>query len=192
MIIYLTKQTKERYALNYAAEMNSPLHKTAMEVFSKEQGNGLLEWGAKLFYFDRKKCIQVMNFASNFTMILIDVKKAQIQNLGSYMANDIMSIYKDDKPMMNALEKMFSQFPLCIFDKLSDKTVISTLNYTQQVFLEDGYRLYDYIKDGVLNTLDINKELNYSWLLTQKKIKETGEFVSGKLFRKYVIEKYGE
>ena len=108
MVIYLTKQTRERYGLKYVSELTSVLNEAAKAVLLKERGNRLLEWGAKLFYFDRRKCIQVMNLASNFTLIFADIKKTQMQDLGNYMANYIMLMYKEDKPMIKALEKMFS------------------------------------------------------------------------------------
>jgi len=73
MIIYATKLTFERYKLKLPAELTPPIDRIAQAVIEKESGDKLLEWGAKLFYFDKRKCIQVVNFASKFTLFLIDM-----------------------------------------------------------------------------------------------------------------------
>ncbi len=81
MIIYATKLTFERYKLKPPAELKPPLNMVARTVIENESGDKLLEWGAKLFYFDKRKCIQVVNFASKFTLFLIDVKIADLENM---------------------------------------------------------------------------------------------------------------
>lgn len=54
MILYLTKETFERYHLKTPQEMQNELPKKIAEnVLEKESGDSLQEWGGKLFYFDR-------------------------------------------------------------------------------------------------------------------------------------------
>jgi hypothetical protein len=72
-------------------------------VIEKESGDKLLEWGAKLFYFDRRKCIQVVNFASKFTLFLIDIKVIDLENVGDMMAHYLLELYKSDREMTKAL-----------------------------------------------------------------------------------------
>ena len=67
MIIYATKQTIERHKIVLPQDMHSPIKEMALATVQKESGDRLLEWGAKLFYFDRRKCLQVVNFASKLT-----------------------------------------------------------------------------------------------------------------------------
>lgn len=58
MILYATKETFDRFKLKLSEEMSSPLlGALSKSVIEHELGDGLLEWGAKLFYFDRRKCI---------------------------------------------------------------------------------------------------------------------------------------
>ena len=86
MIIYATKQTIERYGIKMPEDFQDPFTKQiALSVYDREKDDRLLEWGAKLFYFDRRKCIQFCNFASKFTVVLVDVKKADL----SYTADKI-------------------------------------------------------------------------------------------------------
>ncbi|QOV18188.1 hypothetical protein INP51_09040 [Blautia liquoris] len=68
MIIYATKQTFERYKLKLPKELTPPINQIAEAVIENESGDKILEWGAKLFYFDKRKCIQVVNFASKLTL----------------------------------------------------------------------------------------------------------------------------
>lgn len=76
MIIYATKKTLERYNLKLPSQLNPSLRMLTESAIRAESGDGLLEWGAKLFYFDRRKCIQITNFASKFTLFLCDIKVA--------------------------------------------------------------------------------------------------------------------
>ena len=99
MIIYATKQTFERYKLKLPQELSSPLNQIAEAVIENESGDKLLEWGAKLFYFDKRKCIQVVNFASKLTLFLVDVKVADLENVGDMMAHYLLELYKTDKHM---------------------------------------------------------------------------------------------
>ena len=51
--------------------------------------------GLKLFYFDRRKCVQAANFASKLTLFLFDIKneeilegaKNRVKNLKEYAIN---------------------------------------------------------------------------------------------------------
>ena len=76
MIIYATKQTRERYNLPKIENMPNDLKIFNQTIIEKESGNELLEWGAKLFYFDSKKCLQLVNFASKFTLCKRILKKS--------------------------------------------------------------------------------------------------------------------
>ena len=141
MIIYATKQTFERYKLKLPNELTPPIKQVAEAVIEDESGNKFLEWGAKLFYFDKRKCIQVVNFASKLTLFLVDVKVADLENVGNMMAHYLEQLYRADKQMVRALNKMFEESPIICFAKLTDKSAIATLNTTQSRFAEDGYCL---------------------------------------------------
>lgn len=150
MIIYATKQTFERYKLKLPSELSSPINLMAQLVIQKESGDKLLEWGAKLFYFDKRKCIQVVNFASKLTIFLVDIRVADLENAGDMMAHYLLELYKANNQMVAALKKMFQTNPVTCFAKLTDKSAIATLNTTQSRFADDGYRFYEFIRDGVL------------------------------------------
>ena len=192
MIMYVTKETFERYKLKPPEDLKPPLDELARTVIEKEAGDRLCEWGGKLFYFDRRKCIQIVNFASKFTLFLVDVKLSDLPNIGDYIAEYIFDIYSADKEMLSALGRMFEEHRYMCFSKLTDKSIISTLNSTQSRFAEDGYRFYDFISDGVLHTKDINRKINSDWLFTMTINKKTDYFYAREKFRALVLEQYGE
>ena len=192
MILYLTKQTIDRYKVEMPEEMASPHKEISAALVQKEQEDRLLEWGGKLFYFDRKKCIQFVNFASKFTLFLVDVKKDILPQASNIIANYLLELYIDDKEMTDALHTMLKDHPLSCFGKLKDKSTISTLNYTPRAFLEDGYRLYDYIDpEGVLHTMDINYDVNFKWLCSFTVDGKKDYEYSGERFRQMMLERYG-
>jgi hypothetical protein len=157
-------------------------------VLTKERGDRMLEWGAKLFYFDRRKCIQLSHFASKFTLFLCDIKVNDLTNIGDLICGYFYDIYSDDKKISDLLERYFKSTPFICFDKLTDKSAISTLNRTQMTFADDGYRFYEYIENGVLKTRRINKEINTNWLFTQKINGKTEYFYAKDRFRELLNE----
>ncbi len=192
MIIYVTKQTRERYKLKMPQELSPPKDFYTKMLVLKESGDEILEWGCKLFYFDGRKCVQLVNFASKFTVFLCDIKVADMNTLGDRLANYLLEMFKDDTLMYHCIEKMLEESPLFCFDKLANKSIISTLNKNQLDFAFDGYRFYDYIDNGILRTLQINHDVNFDWLVT-KEINGKKEYVFlGELFRKLMIQRYGE
>ena len=191
MIIYVTKETFDKYKLKLPKDLKPPLDELARTVIEKEAGDRLCEWGGKLFYFDRRKCIQIVNFASKFTLFLVDVKLSDLPNIGDSIAEYIFDIYSEDKEMLSALERMFKEHQYMCFSKLTDKNIISTLNSTQSSFAEDGYRFYDFISEGILHTKDINRKVNSNWLFTMKINKKTDYFYACEKFRELVFERYG-
>ena len=190
MIFYVTKQTFERYKLKMPEDLQFPMNKIAEATIARESGDRLLEWGGKLFYFDRRKCFQFVNFASKLTLFVFDIKLDELPMVGNYIANYLIDIYSEDKKMVKLLERLFDEHTACCFSKLTDKSAISTLNRTQLTFADDGYRFYDFIENGILNTRKINKLVNTDWLFTQTENGKTDYFYAADKFKQLLFERY--
>lgn len=192
MIIYCTKETRERYGLVPIEKMSETTKEFNQAILGRESGDPLFEWGAKLFYFDRKKCLQVINFASKFTLFLLDVKVGDIADIPNYMLTYITDFYRNDKIMLDCLKKMTEQFPFCTFSKLTDRSAISQLNKTEIDFAHYGYRFYDYIKDGIMQSKKINRDINKDYIFTKKNGNKTDYFFSGERFREAVVSRFNK
>ncbi len=193
MILYVTKETADRYKLKMPDELKSPIAcTTALAVMEKESGDRFFEWGGKLFYFDRRKCIQVVHFASKLTFVLVDVKIGDLENVGHMIAFYLMELYKGNSVMTNLLKKYFDEATFVCFAKLQDRGIVSTLNHTQLTFLDDGYRLYDFIQDGILHTKDINIKLNRNWAFSEIIDGEKDYYYAAEKFEKLLRQRYSE
>lgn len=190
MIIYATKQTIERYKIVLPQDMHSPIKEMALATVQKESGDRLLEWGAKLFYFDRRKCLQVVNFASKLTLFLFDVKVDDLAGVGNAIAQYLLDIYSNNVTMTKLLKRFFDDYPVVAFDRLTDKRAIATLNHTQLTFADDGYRFFEFIENNVLQTRKINKKVNFDWIFTEKIGGKTDYFYSGEKFEQLLKERY--
>lgn len=191
MIIYATKQTFERYKLKLPSELMPSTRLIAQSVIEKEDGDRLLEWGAKIFYLDKRKCIQVVNFASKFTLFLFDIKVDDIENIGDMIAHYLLELYSDDLEMIKALKKMFEENHVTCIAKLTDKSAIATLNSTQMRYVGNGEYFYEFIQNGVLHSLEINHDVNFKWLFTMKIKGKTEYFYAGEKFREIMLDRYG-
>lgn len=190
MIIYATKQTIERYKIVLPQDMHSPIKEMALATVQKESGDRLLEWGAKLFYFDRRKCLHVVNFASKLTLFLFDVKVDDLAGVGNAIAQYLLDIYSNNVTMTKLLKRFFDDYPVVAFDRLTDKRAIATLNHTQLTFADDGYRFFEFIENNVLQTRKINKKVNFDWIFTEKIGGKTDYFYSGEKFEQLLKERY--
>jgi len=190
MIIYATKQTMERYKIVLPQNMHSPMKEMALAIVRKESGDRLLEWGAKLFYFDRRKCLQVVNFASKLTLFLFDVKVKDLADVANDIAHYLLDIYNGNAAMTKLLNRFFEDHPMVAFDRLTDRRAIAALNHTQLTFAEDGYRFYSFIENNVLQTRKINKMVNFHWIFTEKTDGKTDYFCSGERFEQLLKERY--
>lgn len=183
MIIYTTKETRERLKLKMPNELNAPFSDFVKKVISKESGNPMLEWGTKLFYFDRRKCLQVVHFASKLTLFLIDIKVKDIEKIGDMIAFYLFELYKDKTNVIKKLEKFIASSPFICFDKLTNKSIISTLNHTESDFAFYGNRFYEYIKNNILHSRQINYDVNFDFLFTSSIDKSDMYFHSGDRFK---------
>lgn len=170
--------------------MHSPIREMELATEQKENGDRLLEWGAKLFYFDRRKCLQVVNFASKLTLFLFDVKVDDLAGVGNAIAQYLLDIYSNNATMTKLLKRFFDDYPVVAFDRLTDRRTIATLNHTQLTFADDGYRFFDFIDNNVLQTRKINKKVNFDWIFTEKIDGKTDYFYSGEKFEQLLKERY--
>ena len=69
--------------------------------------------------------------------------------------------------MTKILEKFFEDYPACTFSKITDRSIIASLNHNQFEFADDGYAFYDYIENGILKSKEINRKINWKFLSTQ-------------------------
>ena len=190
MIFYATKETVERLKIKTYDKLSDYSKQIAQNVITNQSGDDLLEWGMKLFYFDRRKCLQVMNFASKFTIFIFDIKVNDMDSIPNIVANYLIELYKDDETLIKLLEGLFEHYSLCTYSKLTNRSIISSLNNNQFEFALDGYIFYEYINNGVLNTIQINKDVNFNYLVTQKRSGKIVYFLPGDRFRELINERY--
>ena len=160
VIFYATKETMQRYKLKTPDQLKAEIAPYAQAVVQSEQGNRLYEWGCKLFYFDRRKCLQVMHFETKLVIFLVDIKIKELEFAVNAVPQYLMDMYASDDIMQRALERYFESSPFACFDKITDRSIISSMNNVQTRWAWDGYHFYDYIKDGILHTRQINRDVN--------------------------------
>ena len=99
MILYATKQTIKELNIPMPNELSTFNNIMANKVIEEQTGDELLEWGLKLFYFDGRKCVQAINFASKLTLFLFDIKNEEIQWIANGIAIYLNELYSKDKNM---------------------------------------------------------------------------------------------
>lgn len=190
MVFYATKETMERYNLKTPREMSPGIREIGESTLRKEAGKPLYAWGVKLFYFDRRKSLQLVHARTKMTVFLIDIKVAEMKDCGDILAYFLLELYRDDPQMQAALKNFFLSAPIAVYDKLTDRSLIATLNHTQTYFAWDGDRFFDFIRDGILHTKEINREVaDYPMKMN---IDGNTEYIIPKeYFRTVIMEAFG-
>lgn len=154
-----------RFKLKMPEDIGEVARRTvALDILTEEGGDPMLEWGAKLFYFDRRKCLQVIHFASRLTIFLADIKVKDTPMIPQSVADYLLDLYADDAQMQSLIVKLLSTHDLVVYSRLKDRSMISQLNTTQRDYLYDGDRLYAYIGDGVLHLRQLNRDFNWGYI----------------------------
>lgn len=189
MILYITKKTKDRFNIPLYSELTDELELLARNILVKEQDD-IFKWGVKIFYFDRRKCLQIMNFASKVSIFLIDIKVQDVKEISNMLAHYLKIIYEDDLEVVELLDRYFKETPISFFDTLKDRSVIGSLNHNERYFLEGGYRLYDFIENGTLHKIRLNKQFNFRYIVGKKSNGKTEYIVPGEEFKKMLSQRY--
>ena len=189
MILYITKKTKDRFNIPLYSELTDELELLARNILVKEQDD-IFKWGVKIFYFDRRKCLQIMNFASKVSIFLIDIKVQDVKEISNMLAHYLKIIYEDDLEVVELLDRYFKETPISFFDTLKNRSVIGSLNHNERYFLEGGYRLYDFIENGTLHTIRLNKQFNFRHIVGKKSNGKTEYIVPGEEFKKMLSQRY--
>ena len=191
MIFNCTKETKKKFKIPYEEEFNDDFKNiVSQKIIILEKDDLLLNWGLKYFIFDGRKCIQFVNFLTKFNIYAFDLRVNDKEYFGEIIAKYLLELYKDDKVVIKLLERLYDEHPLCIFSKLENKSIISTLNTNETLFAENGYRFYDYIENNVLNTMKINYEANWENLVTLNKKGKKEYILPAEEFKKELIDRY--
>lgn len=119
MILYATKQTIDEFNIPMPEELSFFNNILANQVIKEQSNDDLLKWGIKIFYFDGRKCIQAINFASKLTVFIFDLNIEQIACIGDYIARYLLEIYDKDTKMQKILKILFNEYPVCAFFKIS-------------------------------------------------------------------------
>lgn len=186
MIFYATKKTIECYKITLPDDIKDPsLQAAAQAVLVSEAGNPMLEWGMKIFYFDRRKCLQVVHFASRMAFFLVDIKQSELNQIAPLVTRYLYDLFADDPEILKLTNRLISDHPSIVVDQLKNRSIISQLNFTQRNYLDDGYRLYDYMDNGILRTLDLSHEYNRNYI-------SGGKTPDGKRDYRYGAERFKE
>ena len=194
MIIYGTKQTMERYGIPQIKDVQDLKQKEKVtDIFDAEHGDRMLEWGAKVFYLERRKCLQVCHFASKITFVFLDFKKKEIPALYALIARCMFALYEDKPDMQKLLNRFWEEHGETCFEKLTDRKVISTMNYFQSAYIEFSGLLYDWIEEaGAIDMIKINKIINEDHIVSEKINGKTDYYCPIKKFEELLTEYYAD
>ena len=120
------------------------------------------------------------------------MKKKDIDLIGELLGFYLFELYSDDEEMKPAIVELFGLKPAVYFSRLTDKRIIATLNSTQRTFAADGDYFYQFIEDGVLDTMEINWRFNFDYIITDKIDGRTQYFMPNERFRELVLAEYDE
>ena len=190
MIIYGTKQTLADFQLKLPHQMTAQSRQLIGRLKAKQGGDSLHEWGAKVFYFEYLRSIQLCNFASKFTLVIVGVTDAQIAQIAEIIFGYLDDIYADDPEMLKLIDRYAEDNQVTYFDKMTNRSIMATMNNFQTNYLLDGDRIYDFTEGNKIRTRVLNKEINRNHLVTIKTGKKKDYVFPAEQFKKLLKARY--
>lgn len=191
MIIYGTKETRKVCKLpTPELASNYLLKELISESRERYAGDQLFEWGAKSFYFERTLCLELCNFASRFTILMVAVTDEMVKHLPEYILTYLNKVYEDDQEMLKLLELYADDNAFTYFDKLTNRSVIGSMNHFQNYYLDGGDRLYEFAKGRTIQTVELAKKYNLHYIIGLKVDGKKSYLYPGEVFAKLLKERY--
>lgn len=157
MIFCATRKTFERYHMPLPEKKQTSVTGVGKGI---PRGDRVYAWGCKIFYFDRRKSLQLVHYDTRLTVFLVDIKIADSTSVALALLDSLRRLYFDDPAMLDAVERYVASSLDSSYRPISDRRVIATLNRTQREFARDGYVFYDYYENGMVNTARANADVN--------------------------------
>lgn len=182
MIIYLTKQTVDRYGINMPEKLDEAKKIETLSLIEASQDKPLFVWGGKLFYLGGKKCLQLVNFASKLSIFMFFVNKSEISSLDLKVLNYLYNLYEQDDQMLKLLDLYRKDLKGLAFGPLKDKRVIATLNKNQREVVDFGI-IDEFVEDGMIDSTALNRFQNLTL---------ASDMINGKRDYIYPLERFEE
>ena len=164
MDISVTKRTAERYNLDSRIKLDTKITASV----GNSNTNDIFSWGAKVFYIQGKKSLQIMNMASKLTFVIIDIANKDLEEINELIYAYMIELMWDDASIRDFIQQYINDDSekKLNFYYLKERSTISSLNYTQRTLLDDPEFIYSFVQDGILNVSEMNYYLNREYLVT--------------------------
>lgn len=164
MDISFTKRTAERFNLDSRIKLDTKI----TSGLGNSNVNDIFSWGAKVFYIQGKKSLQIMNMASKLTFVIIDIANKDLEEINELIYAYMIELMWDDASIRDFIQQYINDDSekKLNFYYLKERSTISSLNYTQRTLLDDPEFIYSFVKDGILNVSEMNYYLNREYLVT--------------------------
>ena len=150
MNYYYTKLTATRYGLE--------LDDTPQT--SNQENMNLFSWGVKIVYIQGKKSLQVLHYASKFTVLMFNISKRDMASFDGLFKSYLDMIFLEDPLMRNALKNYFEEADMGYDYPLKDKSIIARLNKNQTNYFDDMDWIFNFVQDDMLYFDDLCLNLN--------------------------------
>jgi hypothetical protein len=117
----------------------------------------LSTWYARLFFYNRKKCLLFTNTKTLFSFVVRDARRQQIKNLHELFMRGLVETLKNENFAPDEIEKVMFICKDFKYGKSTDRSVIGSMN---DLILQYESYIYTRSLRGNLDFADIGRELN--------------------------------
>ena len=189
MIFYATKKMLELYEIPQMGVLTPAQAENEKAVVEKEKGDDIFEWGANVFLFEGQHCIQLMNFTSKFSVFLFNIGRDALVHLQHLVAYYVTDMYKDDPEMTDVLKKYFAEGIGIAYDRLVNKSIMSSMVHVMGDDMSEGERFYRFVVAKKLQTKKVNYWINFERSFYNK---DSEAFFSGKKFKEVLLARFAK
>lgn len=122
------------------------------------QPDPFYSWHSHLFFFNRKKCVIVMNNLTRYNFILMGLKKAEFMKYDQIVASAIVENLLAEGASEDTVDKYMQHCSPAIYRTTSERSIISQMN--EMIMVAQDCMSLDRYNGIETNIAELNRYLN--------------------------------
>ncbi len=128
--------------------------KINLNEYESGKSEPFYEWHANVFYYNRKKCVILMNNLTRYCITLFDIKAKDFKQFYQIVLNSIKETFLAEGFLEKQVNKYIENCGVIDFTKTHDRSILSQIN---QFIIDISWQIEEYLPSEQLNLVELNQ-----------------------------------
>lgn len=189
MVFYSDKKTAAEMFSSFPGRSDHELDRTFGTVTQRYSYDPLFAWELEIFTVCGRKCMQVMNILTRFSLFIFDPDESKPLSFQQLMKDCLTDMFQGDPSFCRAIEKCFGASTLCIFKERTDSDASDAMREIRNHFSCDAERFAKSVK-SLHDAKELNLIVNYNLPQTLNVFGRSVTSMSGHIYHDEIINRF--